>query len=96
MSRKLRKPDPERVDDENPEWTTEDFARAKRVDQLPTSLQAKVRRVRGQQAAPTKERITIRLSRDVVGQFRATGPGWQGRVDAVLRQWIKDHPSAPA
>lgn len=36
-------------------------------------------------AKVTKERITIRLSRDVVTQFRATGEGWQTRMDTALR-----------
>jgi uncharacterized protein (DUF4415 family) len=43
-------------------------------------------------AEVTKERITIRLSRDVVTQFRATGEGWQTRVDSALRQYIIEHP----
>ena len=43
-------------------------------------------------AEVTKERITIRLSRDVVTQFRATGVGWQTRLDAALRQYIAEHP----
>ena len=42
-------------------------------------------------AAVTKERITIRLSRDVVDQFRATGNGWQTRVDSALREYLKEH-----
>jgi len=37
-------------------------------------------------------RITIRLSRDVVTQFRATGEGWQTRMDSALRQFIAEHP----
>lgn len=45
-------------------------------------------------AEVTKERITIRLSRDVVTQFRATGAGWQTRMDAALRQSIEEHPLA--
>jgi len=45
-------------------------------------------------AVVTKERITIRLSRDVVTQFRATGAGWQTRMDAALRQFIEEHPLA--
>ena len=45
-------------------------------------------------AEVTKERITIRLSRDVVTQFRATGTGWQTRMDAALRQYISEHPLA--
>ena len=43
-------------------------------------------------AEVTKERITIRLSRDVVTQFRASGVGWQTRMDAALRQYIAEHP----
>ena len=45
-------------------------------------------------AAVTKERITIRLSPDVVSTFRATGDGWQTRVDAALRDWLKSHSAA--
>ncbi|WP_321161742.1 BrnA antitoxin family protein [Verminephrobacter aporrectodeae] len=45
-------------------------------------------------AEVTKERITIRLSHDVVTQFRATGEGWQTRIDAALRQFITEHPFA--
>jgi uncharacterized protein (DUF4415 family) len=46
---------------------------------------------RGPQKAPTKERITIRLSRDVTEHFRATGEGWQGRIDDALRDWLRTH-----
>lgn len=60
---------------------------------LPGSLRRKVG-VRGPQKAPTKERITIRLSREVVRNFRATGEGWQTRVDAVLQEWLKRHKRA--
>ena len=42
-------------------------------------------------AAVTKERITIRLSRDVVERFRASGDGWQTRVDAALKEWLTTH-----
>ena len=39
-----------------------------------------------------KERITIRLSPDVVKAFRATGSGWQTRMDAALKEWLHQHP----
>ena len=45
-------------------------------------------------AAVTKERITIRLSPDVVQAFRASGDGWQTRVDAALKDWLKHHTPA--
>ena len=60
---------------------------------LPPSLLSKVG-VRGTQRAPTKERITIRLSQEVVQPFRATGDGWQTRVDAALKDWLKSHKPA--
>lgn len=63
------------------------------IEALPDSLQRKLG-VRGPQHAPTKERITIRLSQDVVQRFRATGEGWQTRVDAALRDWLKSHKPA--
>lgn len=42
-------------------------------------------------AEQTKERIRIRLSPDVLAAFRATGAGWQTRVDEALKQWLVDH-----
>lgn len=60
---------------------------------LPPSLMKKLG-VRGAQKAPTKERITIRLSADVVQTFRATGEGWQARLDEALRDWLKTHSPA--
>ncbi len=39
----------------------------------------------------TKEKISIRLSRDVIDQFKAGGDGWQSRIDNVLKEWLKLH-----
>ena len=87
-----KQPKPEIIDNENPEWTATDIKRAVPFSGLPASLQAKLR---GRpKAAVTKERITIRLSPDVVQPFRATGAGWQTRIDAALRDWLKKHSPA--
>jgi uncharacterized protein (DUF4415 family) len=87
-----KKPNPQKPDDDNPEWTSDMFKQAVRFDALPPTLQAKLR---GRpKAASTKERITIRLSPEVVGAFRARGQGWQTRVDAALRDWLKTHTQA--
>ncbi|MCZ2292816.1 MAG: BrnA antitoxin family protein [Burkholderiales bacterium] len=76
------------------ELRTEDLKKFRPATEvLPDSLQRKLG-VRGPQRAPTKERITIRLSRDVVQRFRATGEGWQTRVDAALRDWLESHKPA--
>jgi len=37
---------------------------------------------------PTKEPVTVRYSRDVLEYFRSTGPGWQTRIDTVLKEWV--------
>lgn len=62
-------------------------------DVLPKALMGKLK-ARGPQKEPTKERITIRLSPDVVERFRETGDGWQTRVDAALKDWLKSHEPA--
>ena len=89
-----RKPNPEMPDRDNPEWTAEDFRKARPArDVLPASLLRKVG-VRGPQKAPTKELVTIRLSRNVVESFRASGAGWQTRLDHALKEWLKTHQPA--
>ncbi|MCK9993124.1 MAG: hypothetical protein Dbin4_01644 [Alphaproteobacteria bacterium] len=45
-------------------------------------------------AAITKKSVTIRLSRDVLEQFQAAGHGWQTRIDAALKDWLKNHSPA--
>jgi len=48
--------------------------------------------IRGPQKAPTKKSIAIRLSQDVVENFKSTGSGWQSRIDDALRTFLKEHP----
>ena len=36
----------------------------------------------------------IRLDADVVETFKASGKGWQTRVNAALRDWLKRHSPA--
>ena len=35
-------------------------------------------------------RQSLPLSREVVEHFRATGPGWQARIDEVLRRHVRE------
>ncbi|WP_297975944.1 BrnA antitoxin family protein [uncultured Amaricoccus sp.] len=37
-------------------------------------------------AAVTKVSTTIRLDPDVLEKFRATGPGWQSRINDILKK----------
>jgi uncharacterized protein (DUF4415 family) len=90
-----RKPNPELIDDDNPEWTNEDFARARPAAEVlreqfgaePAAYLLKPRRGRPPKAAP-KRAINIRLSPEVIAHFRATGPGWQTRMDEVLKSHV--------
>jgi uncharacterized protein (DUF4415 family) len=70
------------------ELTGADLKAAKNLTGLPKALQRKLLAVRrrGPQKAPTKELISIRLSREVLASFRAGGPGWQGRIDDALKR----------
>lgn len=55
---------------------------------------AEMRKVRGRPPGSTKESTTIRIDHDVLDAFRAGGPGWQSRMNAALRDWLKTHKSA--
>ncbi|MCM0020876.1 MAG: BrnA antitoxin family protein [Tagaea sp.] len=46
----------------------------------------RARRGRGKQRAPIKTPISIRLDADIVAHYRGRGPGWQSRVNAILRK----------
>ena len=48
----------------------------------------------GKAQKPKKELLSVCYSPEVVEYFRATGDGWQTRMDAALKDWIKTHPLA--
>jgi uncharacterized protein (DUF4415 family) len=77
----------ERVDpDDAPELTDEFFEQADEYvgDRL-------VRRGRGRPVGSHKTATTIRLDDDVLEAFKATGRGWQTRVNAALKDWLATH-----
>jgi uncharacterized protein (DUF4415 family) len=91
MPRKSKEPV---FDDDNPEWTVEDFAKATRLPgikakDLTPEILASIPRARGPQKAALKIPVSIRLSADVVKHFKDTGPGWQSRIDDALRKAAK-------
>jgi uncharacterized protein (DUF4415 family) len=55
---------------------------------------AEKRRDCGVARKPKKMLLSVRYSPEVVEYFRATGEGWQARMDAALKEWIKAHPQA--
>jgi uncharacterized protein (DUF4415 family) len=78
--------DPELIDDEdNPELTEEDFARARPFKEVfPEQYKAWKKLGRPPVATP-KVHIGFRLAPDVVQGIRATGRGYNARVEKVLR-----------
>ncbi len=75
---------------DSPELTEAELAGLRPMQEaLPevhAALQDSIRR-RG--PARTKEAVSIRLDIDLVEQLRASGPGWQSRVNDALREWLK-------
>lgn len=43
---------------------------------------------RPKRRGPTKTPATIRFDTDVLSALKATGPGWQTRVNQIVRQWV--------
>jgi len=81
-----------RLDEDNPEWTRDDFRRARPAldviaDIAGAAATDTLRRGRGR---PPKEdrkvNQTLRLDADVLEAYRKAGKGWQTLINDVLRQ----------
>ena len=70
---------------DNPEWTKEDFAKARPFYEVFPEL----RRARGPNKAPTKKPVSIRLSPEVIDHFKRGGRGWQSRIDEALVKVVR-------
>ena len=74
------------TDPDNPEWTAEDFRRARPArDVLPeiygAAMARRLLRPRGRpKSAAPRTSISLRLPPDVLARWKATGPGWQTRM----------------
>lgn len=74
-------------DPDNPELTDEQLAQGRPFAEVFPELAESIRRGRGR--PPVKkplQQISIRLDPDVVAKFKATGKGWQARVNDVLKR----------
>jgi uncharacterized protein (DUF4415 family) len=109
MSQKLRTPTDAQdaeinagiaADPDSPEWTEDRFARARPAREVlpeifPPEVVAAMLKPRGRPKSETRKvHLNLRVDADVVEEFRATGPGWQSRMNQVLKEWIKAHPPA--
>lgn len=74
--------------DDAPAWTEEQLARAQLADgeKILRPDSGTLMRPRGRpKKGNPKELVRIRLSPEVVRHFRATGKGWQTRIDEALK-----------
>jgi uncharacterized protein (DUF4415 family) len=79
------------VEDDSPEWTAEDFARAEVWDGNKflghgRDFENGKRKAGRPKGSGTKELVTLRIDRDILDHFRAGGPGWQTRLNDALRE----------
>ncbi len=77
--------------DDAPEWTEDMFRRAAvwHGDKLIRPADGTLTRPGRPKSDNPKQQVTLRLDRAVLEGFRATGPGWQSRINAELRKALK-------
>lgn len=71
-----------------PEWTEDMFRRAAiwHGDKLIRPASGTLTKPGRPKLDNPKQQVTLRLDADVVEKFRATGKGWQSRINAELRE----------
>lgn len=78
-------------DDDLPEWTDDQFRRAAIYDgdRLIRPANGTLTKPGRPKSADPKRQVTLRLDSAVIEGFRATGPGWQSRINDALRKVLK-------
>jgi uncharacterized protein (DUF4415 family) len=72
---------------DSPELSEADFARARPFAEVFPKLAESIERSRGRpRSAVPKKQVTLRLDQDVIDAFKASGPGWQSRINEALRK----------
>ena len=79
------KPNPSLISKDNPEWTDEDFKRAKPLAEVLPELAVAAKKVGRPKSENPKVPVSLRLDPDVLEAYRKTGHGWQSRINEVLR-----------
>lgn len=73
---------------DNPELTAEELAQARPFAEVFPELAASIRRAGRPKLEAPKRQVTLRLDADVLDKFKAGGPGWQTRINEVLRKAV--------
>ncbi|WP_298961553.1 BrnA antitoxin family protein [uncultured Methylobacterium sp.] len=80
-------------DPDSPEITDEEARQLRPFAEALPDLHAAWMRGRGRPRADvTKVAVKLRLDPDIVESYRAGGPGWQTRMNDVLREGMNSHP----
>lgn len=72
---------PELIDEENPEWTEEDFRRARPAREVLPEIFS--------QEMPAKQQVILHLDTDVLAYFKAKGRDWQACLNETLREHMR-------
>ena len=73
--------------DDIPELTDEWFDKAEFA--IGDTVIRPTRRPGRPKSDTAKKLIALRLDPDVIERFRATGPGWQSRINMILREYLE-------
>jgi len=77
--------------DDAPEWSDDVFERAelrKGDEVLRPATGTLTKRGRPRSENP-KRQVTLRLDGDLIDRLRATGPGWQSKINDILRKAVE-------
>ncbi len=73
---------------DSPETTDEEQAQVRSMTEALPELAAAMRRKRGTPKVATKDLVSLRIDKDVLATLRASGSGWQGRANDMLRKGL--------
>ncbi|QLF69774.1 BrnA antitoxin family protein [Peteryoungia desertarenae] len=77
------------ADPDNPEVTDEELKEFRPFREVfPDLAEAIDRRLGRPKAESPKKAISIRLDQEVIDRFKATGDGWQSRMNEALRKAV--------
>jgi uncharacterized protein (DUF4415 family) len=84
-------------DPDNPEWTEEDFRRARPIQEFPElwpGILEAVERLRAKKRGRPKldhpkVQVTLRLDEEVVNAFKEEGRGWQSKINDELKRTVR-------
>ncbi len=91
MTENKRHTEPDWDDDDLPEWTEDQFRRAAIYEngKLVRPADGTLTKPGRPKLKNPKQQVTLRLDKIVLEKFKATGAGWQTRINEELRKALK-------